>query len=215
MSKSPEPKSPASQVGPLQPRKRSSRGRMIALLGVIVLVIVGILAIRKPSTDEGVQNGPDDYKTRMLGLIANDQYDDAVAAGLKAIHYKPEDADIYQPLAVMCLNRAQKDRSDRERWVRDGISYAQKGLAARPSGDSYLFDSYSAARNLEAFGDLTAQRKCDCYKQALWLLESDLPLLKQDSLMLNGKLLALAPMRKENDAATARLKTKVKDNSCQ
>ncbi len=185
--------------------------RLIAALGVLVLLVIGLITFQTNRPQEGQPKGD---SSAPVPQSAQDQSDAAIQESLKRLQNSPADADIYQQIAVVYLNRAQRASGEQERWAHEGIAYIGKELSVRPPDNAHFLEVYGAARTLESLGDYSGQERCAAYRRALKLLEGEAPVLRHDTAMINGKPLTLLPLRKETDKALIGLRKKLTAAGC-
>jgi len=176
------------------------RMRLYLFVGLAISVIlVGAFKLRHPFSAEaqGRNTSRTDYGSQMIQDTKEGRYDEAVQAGLKALRNAPSDAGVYQQIVVVFLIRAQKDSTQRERWVSQSVSYADKALSADPDNPINVRD---LAFDLEKAGDLSSDRSCQYYGRSLDLSKRAAILLESDHITAGGQTYHVDPVRETFEA---------------
>jgi hypothetical protein len=136
-----------------------------------------------------------DYGSKMIQSVKDARYDDAIAIGLAALRKRPNDASVYQQIAVVYLIRAEKDSAGRQQWLLEAASYIDKALNADFTNPINIRDLGS---DLEKIGDLsTDDARCQDYRRALDLSKRAAKLLEGDHITLGGQAYPVDPVRKD------------------
>jgi tetratricopeptide (TPR) repeat protein len=134
------------------------------------------------------------YATQIRSYSRQGRYDDAIQVGLRAIHNEPADAAVYQQLAMVYITRAQKDATERDRWVQEATSCIDRALTADGNDPVNALES---AHALRAAAGLSSDKACTYYQRALALSS---PLSKPYSdthIMIKGRTYPVDPVRRE------------------
>jgi hypothetical protein len=206
------------------------RNRLCLFLGLAIFVlIVGAFELRHlfSVVAQDKYTTTTDYGSQMIQYTKEGRYDDAVQTGLRALRNGPSDAGVYEQIVVVHLIRAQKDSTQRERWILQSISYVEKALSADPDNPVNVRD---IAFDLEKAGDLSGQRSCQYYGRALDLSKRVAVLLESDHItaggqtypidpaqknfVADGHIFRIEPLQKANEKLSGNLKTKMMNAAC-
>lgn len=168
-----------------------------------------------------------DYIRQMDEYALQGRYDEAVQAGRKALRKEPADSLVYQGIAGLYLFRAQKEPSQRERWVATSITFAEKALLADRDNP---INGVECAKYFANAGDLSAAKHCSYNLRALELTRRVASLLNSDHFMIGrdviavdrqrgeftafGKVYPIAAIQKENNSLSAAVEKKIAYAHC-
>jgi len=149
--------------------------------------------------------------TQMVEYTRQGNYDKAVRTGLDALKEGP-DGVIQQQIAMVYLQRAEKEPGLRDRWAREAVYYAERSLEDDVHPKFLLL--HEAGGTFEIAGDLSASQKCEYYVRAMKAFTAAAPLLQGDYIALYGYRTPLAPLRDENEKLLTRVKEKAMRAGC-
>ena len=149
--------------------------------------------------------------TQMLEYTRQGNYDKAVSTGLAALK-EGRDGLIQQQIAMVYLQRAEKEPGLRDRWAREAVFYAEKSLEDDVQPKFLLL--HEAGGIFEIAGDLSASERCEYYARAMKAFTVAAPLLEGDYIALYGYRRPLAPLRDENEKLLTRVKEKAMRAGC-
>ncbi|HTD45351.1 MAG TPA: hypothetical protein VK687_14275 [Bryobacteraceae bacterium] len=141
-------------------------------------------------------------------------YDQAVDESLKELRNGPEDASVYDQIAMVYLIRAQVEKN--QQWVDQAIRYIDKELATyRGWGDPDPgFALLRAGSALEAAGEISARQRCTYFHRAVEVLREAAAASHGDQVIL-GEPIPLAPQRTAISKALSRIESKQGDARCE
>jgi hypothetical protein len=156
-----------------------------------------------------------DIGSEIVKKAEQGRFDEAVQVGLQALVNEPSDEFIYEQIADVYLIRAGKEAYQKEQWVLKAVFYTEKALSLnskdKDAGGLHLLQE---ARSFEVAGDFGTAKRCTYYDRARRVLESRVPLLQGDQIVVEGKAFPLAPLRKENEKRLAEVGAKVANAVC-
>ena len=156
-----------------------------------------------------------DIGSEIVKKAQQGRFDEAVQVGLQALHNDPSDEFIYEQIADVYLIRAGKESQHKEQWVLKAAFYTEKALSLNSKDrDAAGVHLLQEARSFEVAGDLATAKRCAYYDKARRILESRVPLLQGDQIVIEGKAFPLAPLRKENEKRLADVGAKVANAGC-
>jgi hypothetical protein len=145
------------------------------------------------------------------------RHDDAIRVARDWLKKHPDDplhgATFYEQIAITYLMKASKDKSHKDEWIEQAVSYYDKDLSVHEKKDIDI-ELYTVGRGFESAGDLSAKNSCVYYGRAIKAFEQEIPFIQGDSFTAYGKTIPLAPVRKENEQALARAKAKFGKANC-
>jgi len=149
--------------------------------------------------------------TQMVEYTRQGNYDKAVRTGLAALK-EGRDGFIQQQIAMVYLQRAEKEPGLRDRWAREAVFYAEKSLEDDVQPKFLLLDE--AGGIFEMAGDLSTSQSCEYYARALKAFSVAAPLLEGDYIALYGYRRPLAPLRTQNEKLLTRVREKAMRAGC-
>ena len=155
--------------------------------------------------------------TLMARFNQQGRHDDAIRIAQNWLKKHPEDTSqngtFYEQIAITYLMKASKDTAHKEEWIQQAITYYDKDLSVHRK-ENIDIELYTAGRGFEAAGDLSTTNSCLYYGRAVSAFEEETQFIQRDSLTAYGKTIPLAPVRKENEKALERVKTKLANAGC-
>jgi hypothetical protein len=111
-----------------------------------------------------------DLGSKIIELLRQHRYDDAITAARNGIRGNPrDDAQIYSWLGMIYVTRAHEDTVKRESDLAAGTDSARKSVTMAAADDKALM-LYDASTIFESAGDIGTSRNCDYYREAEELL---------------------------------------------
>jgi tetratricopeptide (TPR) repeat protein len=181
-------------------------------------------------TDKATVESPSSKarSNQILSYLRQGHYDDAIDTDLKALHNSPTDAAIYQELALICLIRAEKEKSDPEQRLTEGVTYLDKALAVDSNDPVNLLQT---ADSFLHAGDVSRSERCKYYIRARETAQQAAPAYSGNQITIAGKAYPVDSTRKEfaaagrtfriemlekqRDSLLAILKTRLAASACQ
>jgi hypothetical protein len=179
--------------------KQAHTGRIVGGITVVVM-LAGAFHLWNYRVRARGADDSHDFGSQMISYAKQGRYDAAVQVGLHELRNDSRDEFVYQQIAMVYLQRANKDSDHRQDWVNQGVSYIEKSLSLNSkekdiAGASLLQD----ALTFKEFGNLSADHRCAYYARARKLLEDRVSMLQGDKLTLEGRDFPFAPLRNENE----------------
>lgn len=110
------------------------------------------------------------------------RYDDAIQTVLDRRKEGLHEADADSEVALIYLNRAEKDWANREKWAQEAALYMDKATALAPN-DPFTLEN--AMDDLNTVGDYSANG-CPPYQKAVEFGEAALALLQGSTVTIEG-----------------------------
>jgi tetratricopeptide (TPR) repeat protein len=156
-----------------------------------------------------------DPNARVALYVGWHLYDRAVHASLNELRDGPEDASVYDQIAMVYLIRAQVEKN--QQWVDQAIKCIDKELAAyRRWGDPDPgFALLRAGIALEAAGEISARQRCTYYHRAVEVLQEAAAASQGDQVILRGEPIPLAPQRTAISKALSRIESRQGNARCE
>ena len=201
---------------------RSSKSFKAALLAL--LAVTALSAVLLTPTRFGYRNLQRSWKllhswqdpnTRVVLYVDWHLYDKAVDESLKMLRNEPGDASVYDQIALVYLLRAQVEKSLREQWVDQAITYIDKELATyRHGGDPDPGLTLLLAGVALTMAGEIPDRRCTYYHRAVEVLQEAAAASQGDQVILRGKSIPLEPQRTAISKALSRIRSKQGDARC-
>jgi tetratricopeptide (TPR) repeat protein len=137
-----------------------------------------------------------------LKLENQGRYEEAVQTVLDRIREGLREADADSEVAVIYLNRAKKDRSNREKWAQQAVPYLDKAAALAPH-DPFILESIMDDFNM--VGDYS-ENGCPHYEKAVQFGQAALALLQGNSVTVEGYIRSSYPAQPIRDRVEPTLK---------
>lgn len=155
--------------------------------------------------------------TLMAKYNQQGRHDDAIRVAQDWLKKHPEDpshgATFYEQIAITYLMKASKDSAHKDEWIQQAVTYYDKDLSVHQKKDIDT-ELYTVGRGFEMAGDLSTKDGCLYYARAVKAFEQEVPFTQGDSLTAYGKTIPLAPVRKENEQALEKVRTKFAKANC-
>jgi tetratricopeptide (TPR) repeat protein len=173
---------------------KSRNPRRLTVGLAIALLLIGGFLVHRLLSAAAQERHTADYGSEMIQYTKEGRYDDAIQTGLNALRNQPKDAAVYQQIVVVYLIRADKDPTERQRWILQALSYIEKALSADPSNPIMIRE---LAFDLEKAGDLSSNEKCQYYGHAFDLSKRVAALLEGDHITAGGQAYPIDPISKD------------------
>ena len=149
--------------------------------------------------------------TKMLALINDRKYDDAITMGLQAITGQPRDAIIYRWIAIAYTGHASNDAAHSKKWLESAANYADKSIDAAPADE---LNRHSIAHIWEWMGDFDPEKRCGDYAKSMSILKETSEHLRSDTFQIGDKTAPAAPLKKDIESNISKLATKETNAKC-
>jgi hypothetical protein len=156
--------------------------------------------------------------TEMTKYGKQRRYDQAIRVGQDWAKKHPDDVKpnrlLYQQIAIIYLMKASKDSAHKDEWIQQAIANLDEALSAY-TPKTFDVDLHEVGLSFEIAGRMSTSNACLYYGRAAKALEEEAPLIVGDSITAYGKTLPLAPLRRDNEKALARVKTESASAGCE
>src|ERR1017187_826280 len=134
-------------------------------------------------------------------------YDEAIQTVLGRRSEGFPEADVYSQVALIYLERAKKNSTDRQKWAQQAASYLDKAAASAPK-DPFTLES--AMDGFNRVGDYS-EKGCPYYEKAVGYGEAALALLQNSTVTVEGHLRSYPtqPIKESIQPQLTRIREKV------
>lgn len=153
-----------------------------------------------------------DAMTLIVNYNQQGRYDDAIKVAQDWMERHPEDS-LYDQVAICYLAKASRDRSHKDQWIQQAVANYEKDLSAHKKG-AVDVELYEVGRGFEFAGDLSTRDSCLYYGRAVKAFEEEVQFIQGDSYTAYGHTTPLAPVRRDNEKALERVKSKFDKAGC-
>jgi hypothetical protein len=136
-------------------------------------------------------------------------YDQAIKTGTDWLTLEPHDAFMSALIGQLYVEKAAANTTDQARLLGESSQYIDRAISVAPQ-DVAVLDV--AARAREAAGDLSANERCDRYKNAFQLIEKKDTALKKE---FDSADPVWAKVKSLDELFLARLARKIQSSGCQ
>ncbi len=176
----------------------------LVLIGVVIATAVLVWTQGRENTSarawsKAVPKDQTAVVERTSELVKAGNFEEAINLVEHSLKGTPSDDSLLQRLASIYFMRAQVDPSNRPKWVRTGLEYSTRALAANPSD---IINVYNVGESqMTVAMNLQRPEACDSYRAALATFEK----LRADKFLsgeygqVEGERVQLAPYREKLD----------------
>ena len=155
---------------------------VIAMLWLATAVLVAFGASKLGSIAEAKYERTRERPDPVSKLLEQGRYDEAIQVRLDENKEGVRDADTFDGIALIYLERAKKDLADRQMWANDTSVYFDKATAAAPKNPFILESAMDGYNRLGDYKD----NGCPEYQKAIGFGEAALALLQGDTITVDG-----------------------------
>lgn len=192
------------------------RSKLLLGLALVVVAGFGPFACRGQfGSSLGSETAKsNDHVSRMSRYSMEGRFDEAFAEGQLALKDRPGNTAIIGQIAMVCLLHAQKISTDREHWISKGTEYAHEMADQSVDSDPItISNAVQAGKILKFAGDLSTD-KCKYYIEGINVIESHGSGLREDDIVVGGKLVSTASLLGQRAKTLADLQKKATDMNC-
>jgi hypothetical protein len=181
----------------------------VAIFSFITILLASCNAHTPKSLSEVV--------TEMTKYGKERRYDQAIRVGQDWAKKHPDDIKtnglLYEQIAIVYLMKASKDSAHKDEWIQQAIANLDEALSVY-TPKPVDFELHEVGLSFEMAGRMSTSGGCLYYGRAAKAFEEEAPLIVGDSITAYGKTLPLAPLRRENEKALARVKAESASAGC-
>ena len=179
----------------------------VGVLWIAILLLFGLGANEVGSLAEARYERLNERSDAVLKLMDQGRYDEAIRIRLEENKAGLPDGDTFDGIALIYLDRAKNDLTNRQRWVQQASFYYDKATTAAPKNPFVLENAMDGYNRI---GDYM-EKGCPDYEKAIGFGDAAIALLQGTTVTIEGhrRPYPTQPIRESIEPRLKRIRGKV------